>query len=424
MVSEYHWKTMEQKSSDKLIITKTSWMQEQPQLIFCGLYGEKGFYQVNFSRAISSSSRNDHQIEVGDIIVGRVRDLVKNLNAAFIEILPGYTGYFQMDENPAPIFLNKKNTEKLCQGDLVLIQVKKAAIQSKAPVLTSKISLAGKYLVLIGNDHGVSLSGKIQSHERRQELKVMFQEDTEKNQVGIILRTNSEFADNRMIQEEYQRLCAKWEKLQNQALHLTCYSVLAPSEAEYIKQINSLSEQKSVTIVTDLPEQYQELRQYIQQSGAEHLSIEYYEDTLLPLYKCYGIETAIQKLLSRQVWLKSGAYLIIEPTEAMVVIDVNSGKCQRGKHHEETALQINLEAAKEIALQLRLRNLSGIIIIDFINMEKESHKLQLIDTLQSSIRQDVVKTTFVEITKLDLVILTRKKIEAPVYRQLLENKSR
>ena len=139
----------------------------------------------------------------------------------------------------------------------------------------------------------------------------------------------------------------------------------------------------------------------------------------MPLSKLYSLDTALERALSKRVWLKSGGYLVIEPTEAMVVIDVNTGKYTGKKSQEETIVKINLEAADEIGRQLRLRNLSGIILIDFIDMEKELHKKQVMEALQRAVSKDPVKTVVVEMTRLNLVEVTRKKVRKPLYEQIL-----
>ena len=147
--------------------------------------------------------------------------------------------------------------------------------------------------------------------------------------------------------------------------------------------------------------------------------ISLYEDNLLLLSKLYSIEKSIEDISAEKIWLKSGAYLVIEPTEAMVVIDVNTGKNIKGKRMEDTILCVNKEAAKEIAYQLRLRNLSGIIMVDFINMKKEESKKELMEYLKQCVSYDKIKTAVVDMTKLELVEITRKKVEPPVYEQLL-----
>jgi ribonuclease G len=401
--------------SGKLIITKTNWMQEYPDAIFSGLYNDSGFYQIHFS----SNSKSD--LNVGDILVGRVRDIVKNLNAAFIEIQPGVTGYFSIDENPSPIFLNRKNTNKICQGDLVLVQIKKAAVKTKAPVLTAKISLTGKYLVLIGNDSGISVSNKISDKNIRTELKQFMETSKTTLDTAVIIRTNAQ-ADVEQkwnaVQKELQDLELQWEELKKYACHRPAFYLMKEAEPEYLRQLKGAYKNEIKEILTDDVEIHRTISDYLEIEQLQTISLVQYTDALLPLYKLYSLETVIKRVLSKHVWLKSGAYLVIEPTEAMVVIDVNTGKCQKGKNPEETMLRVNKEAAKEIAMQLQLRNLSGIIVIDFINMEEEKSQEQLIEALKQYIQNDKIKTNFVELTKLNLVLLTRKKTEAPIYEQL------
>ena len=176
-------------------------------------------------------------------------------------------------------------------------------------------------------------------------------------------------------------------------------------------------------ILTDDGDIFEELTRYLEESRPEELpKLVLYDDPLLPLQKLYSLETAISHALARKVWLKSGAYLVIEPTEALAVIDVNSGKYAGRKKIDDTILKINLEAAEEIGRQLRLRNLSGIIIIDFIDMERAKDRECLMDSLRKIVSADPVKTTVVEMTKLNLVELTRKKVRRPFYEQMNEAK--
>ena len=157
-----------------------------------------------------------------------------------------------------------------------------------------------------------------------------------------------------------------------------------------------------------------------EQQPSDADKLRFYEDKLLPLAKLYSLEKHLEDALSQRVWLKSGGYLIIQPTEALTVIDVNTGKYDGKKRQEETFLKINMEAAKEIGRQLRVRNLSGIIVIDFISMEDKEKKQELIEYFKEVIRQDPVRTTFVDMTGLDLVEITRKKQHRPLHEQLGE----
>lgn len=403
--------------SGKLIITKAGWLKtEERNMIFSGLYSDKNFYQVGFSKDISCSHNTEGR--VGDIIVGRVRDMVKNINAAFVEIQPGYTGYYSLEENQTHIFLNQKNTKKLCQGDWILVQIKKAAVKSKAPVLTSKISFSGQYAVININDHGIGFSNKIYDKNIRSHISGLIHEYDEFCDVGIIIRTNAELAEDGELLSELQSLKMEWNRIYSEALHRPCYSVIKCAEPEYLRLIKGSYAGEIDEIITDDYEIYKEVALYINDFALQEFRLIFYEDPLLPLYKLYALEALTKNILSKNVWLKSGAYLVIEPTEAMVVIDVNTGKCIKGKKQEETIYKVNREAAKEIASQIRLRNLSGIIIIDFINMDSEEYKLKLIEELKYYISLDKIKTAFVEMTKLNLVLLTRKKTDAPIYEQL------
>lgn len=403
----------------KLIITKANWLKTKKNLtpkIFSGFISDKGFYQVGFSNEISTSDIKTTR--VGDIIVGRVRDIVKNINAAFVEIQPGYTGYYSLDENTSHVFLNLKNTTKLCQGDLILVQIYKAAVKNKAPVLTSKISLPGQYIVMNIHGKGIGFSNKIKNKETKEHMIELVNQYINAKEYGIVIRTNALMAKDNDIITEIDRLMNEWNQILSDAMHRPCFYVVKQAEPEYLSLIKGSYINEIDIIVTDCHNIYEEVVQYLNLMSLSNIKPVFYEDDLLPLYKFYELETLTKKIISKNVWLKSGAYLVIEPTEAMVVVDVNTGKCIKGKKPEETILYVNLEAAKEIASQIRLRNLSGIIIIDFINMDLEENKVKLIEELKYYIAMDKIKTNFVEMTKLNLVLLTRKKIDAPIYEQI------
>ena len=180
--------------------------------------------------------------------------------------------------------------------------------------------------------------------------------------------------------------------------------------------IKNLYVNETDEIITDNEEIYQKLMDNF--NGKYNIRL--YDDTLLPLYKLYSIEKVIEEICSKKVWLKSGAYLVIEPTEAMTVIDVNTGKCTKGKKLSETIVNVNVEAAKEIAYQMRLRNMSGIVMVDFINMENKEFQDKLLEYLTKLVHKDRIKTNVVDITKLNIVEITRKKVERPVYEQIYQ----
>ena len=189
----------------------------------------------------------------------------------------------------------------------------------------------------------------------------------------------------------------------------------------YLARLLDLYEESADVFLTDDKELYDEIQEYLTVHQPEDLSkLSFYEDRLLPMDKLYSLEHQLSLALQEKVWLNSGGYLIIQPTEALTVIDVNTGKYEGGKKQEKTFLKINKEAAIEIARQLRLRNISGIIIIDFINMEEKQSVDELLSLLNSELHKDPIPTTLVDMTKLSLVEITRKKKEKPLLQSYRE----
>ncbi len=385
--------------------------------IFCGLYDDKRFYEVKFSDYI----RDDEATKVdsiGNIYVGKVKDVVKNINAAFVEYRKGCIGYLSLEENENVIFLNKKNTDKVCEGDDIIVQFSRAAVKTKFPVLSSDIYLSGRNLVVNIGKSGIGFSGKIKSEEFKRRINAKFEEIIENSteKFGLIIRTNAENSKDDEIKNELDEILSEWEHIKEIAGMRKCFTLLKGEDAPYIKMIKNLYNNEIDEIITDNEEIYHKLMEIY---GGKY-SIRLYDDELLPLYKLYSIEKLIDEVRSKKIWLRSGAYLVIEPTEAMTVIDVNTGKCIKGKKLSETVFNVNVEAAKEIAYQMRLRNMSGIVMIDFINMNNKEYQDKLLEYLTKLVHKDRVRTIVVDITKLNIVEITRKKIEPPVYEQIYQ----
>jgi Ribonuclease G/E len=248
-------------------------------------------------------------------------------------------------------------------------------------------------------------------------------------QSNRFITANIDFSDNPIftaISSEYQILVERMRQLMHNAGHRTCFSCLQSPPAYFETAIDGLRKGEQWEIVTDLPDLYTELELYLKSHCDQSITARLYQDDILPLAKLYSIDSRLKEALSQKVWLKSGAYLVIEQTEAMTVIDVNTGKAFNkhlqsnkrftGKHPHDIAYfyQINQEAAKEIALQLRLRNLSGIIIVDFINMEDEALEQKLLHTFKHLVMLDPTKTEVIDITPLGLVEITRKRKGRPL----------
>ena len=199
----------------------------------------------------------------------------------------------------------------------------------------------------------------------------------------------------------------------------TCFSLLYEAEPFYLAAIRNTYTSDLDEIVTDVPEYHQMIREHFLENDSSHeMSLTFYQDKLLPLYKLYNLEGTIDEIYKEKIWLNSGGFLVIQQTEAFVSVDVNSGKYTGKKKAEETYRKINLEAAAEISRQIRLRNLSGIILIDFINMDNPDHQDELFHVLQKYLRKDPVKSKAIDITPLHILEMTRQKVRRPVIEDL------
>lgn len=345
---------------------------------------------------------------LGNVYRARVSNLSPNINAAFVNIKKGESCYLSMDDY---------HGEKLKVGDLVTVQVVRDKIKTKRYAVTTDISLQGDYAVTT-LFAPVGVSSKITDSARKKELKTLMQnlliaeqdaqfylaegnvaeiERIKKLTFGGIIRTQAEHAEDAAITREIEGQARLLYSIMKKSEYATQYTCLYHTEVEYIKDIRRMHALQDVEIVTDIPEVTEAISE-----------IPLYTDEYTLTLR-YSLASLLEKTLSKRAYLKSGAYLVIEPTEAMTVIDVNSGKSIKGKNAEEQFLKINIEAAKEIARQLRLRNISGIVMIDFINMKEESHNHELMKNLAEYVRTDPVRTTVVDMTKLGLVELTRQK---------------
>ncbi|MCI9136573.1 MAG: ribonuclease E/G [Lachnospiraceae bacterium] len=354
---------------------------------------------------------------LGNIYVGRVKNIVKNLNAAFIEIAPGMPCYYPLEDMRAPLFVKKINSPKLVQGDELVVQIAQESSKSKPPRVTTNLNLSGKYLVLTSENIKIGISKKIDS-EMRNKLKkdLSFKSNGE---FGLIVRTNAALAAKEEILAEYEQLSQEYLRLRETAPHRTPYSCLREQMPEYLHTLQNVNQSHLHSVVTDDGELFETMKDYLAKYQPEDLKkLKFYEDDFLTLPNLYRLEIQMQEALQEKVWLKSGGYLMIQPTEALTVIDVNSGKSVSKKQVQEHYLKINLEAAEEILRQLRLRNLSGIIIVDFIDMKSEDAQESLMLLLREGACRDSVPVQIVDMTKLNLVEITRKKVRKSLAEQV------
>lgn len=371
--------------------------------------------------------------QIGNIYIGRVEKVVKNIQSAFIRLDEDHVGYLPLNDKPAMV-LNRtlpKGLPSIAEGDKVLVQVEQEALKMKQARVTGNISLAGNYAALDLLTGMVGVSNKIRNAERVEELKTMVSSDMP---YGVIFRTACEQDRNDAIRAELQQLSTQMDQIIHKAEYERNTGLIQGGKTEYLAIMEEYGWARIDEIQTDNKVIYEELyakknfvtstnapsdQNYVpgNNSDVNQPRLLYYEDEY-PLYKLLSLEIEITHLLDRRVWLKSGGFLVIEPTEAMVVIDVNTGKSIGKKRQEEHLLKVNEEAAVEIAKQLRLRNLSGIILVDFINMKQPESRDKLIRTLKSVLHKDKVPSRFVDVTALELYEITRKKIRRPLYEMI------
>lgn len=360
---------------------------------------------------------DDEKSVLGNIYVGYVNDIVKNINCAFVEYEQGKKAYLQLSQNVKPVFLNKKNTDKICCGDRIIIQISKEGVKTKNPVCTTKFELSGRYVAISHGGGNIGFSKKIRDNGYKKSLTALLMRHMTDNsytfEIDITIRTNAYTVPVEEIFSELDYLIDKYNTLIRNAFTRTKNFLLYEADTGFMSLVRDMDYDGNDLIVTDDKIIYNMLYDTglfkDNNSDGDKPLLKLYSDGLLPLYKLYSLERVFDDITSRKIWLKSGGYLIIDYTEAMTVIDVNSGKCDKGRDKEKTFLAINLEAAKEIARLLSLRNISGIIIIDFIDMETAESRERLKNAMIEYTCMDKIHTNVVDFTKLMLMEITRRK---------------
>ena len=381
---------------------------------------------------------------LGNIYIGRVENVVQNIRAAFVKISPDVTCYLSLDDLKNAFFTKKQSVRKeIAAGDELLVQVEREAIKTKEPAVTANLSFAGKYAVLTTGNRRLGVSSKLTKEQKAHYKELLREFDCDA--YGLIVRTNAAGVPDELFVQEIRALEQEWKVIKESAVHRTSYSVLKKAKPSYLEDLKNQPEGSVEEIITDDRDVFETIcmeygigkeafmatgsvpvpvnqfkvsfpiaeafrKDPDRADGQRACRITYYQDPALSLSALYSVKASLEKACREQIWLRSGASIIIEHTEALTVIDVNSGKNIAKKEMRENLLKINLEAAKEIAYQLRLRNISGMILIDFINLLKKEDEAVLLKEFRSYLKEDPVKTDLVDMTKLGLVEVTRKKI--------------
>ncbi len=385
--------------------------------IISAIYKDKQMVQV-------SACRKKATVYIGNIYVARIDNIVKNINAAFVKISDDVSCYLELSGIKNPIFVKKQSEKKISIGDELIVQVIKEDVKTKAPVVTANFSLTGKYIALVHGTSKVQISKKIVKRSMRTKLKEEFSRFLE-DSFSIVIRTNAQYVSLEEVKKELKGLIKEYKRISINGSHQTRYSILYQEIPPYLQQFRDSEEYSIDKMITNIPAIYKDFQWYLKKYPTK-LS----EDTLIvqelvedanELVIRYKINHFMDKALQRMVYLDSGATIIIEPTEALTVIDVNTGKAITKKRvTEETFFAINMEATKEIAAQIRLRNLSGIILIDFINLSSEEQQEKLKEELKNLFKDDPIQTEVIDFTKLGLMEITRKKVLKTLAEQIAD----
>ncbi|GAB2620900.1 ribonuclease G [Novilysobacter erysipheiresistens] len=372
---------------------------------------------------------------VGNIYKGRVQRVMPGMQAAFVDIgleraaflhaadivKPPKVGNGEGDEAPLPPAPTRPIAELLRDGEEVIVQVVKDPIGSKGARLTTQLSIPSRYLVLLPRTRVVGVSARIEDEVERARLKTQVTALAPAADAhGYIVRTNAESQPAEALAEDIAYLGRAWSLIAAKSPDARVGECVYEDLTLPLRAVRDLMRRDVEKVRVDSRETCERLRGFAAQymPGLDE-KIEHYAGAR-PIFDMYGVEDEIQKALARQVPLKSGGYLVIDQTEAMTTVDVNTGSFLGQRNQEETVYRTNLEAAQSAARQLRLRNLGGIIIIDFIDMVDAEHKRQVLRQLEKSLARDHAKTTVYDFSPLGLVEMTRKRTTESLERQLSE----
>ncbi|HHC08894.1 MAG TPA: ribonuclease E/G [Actinobacteria bacterium] len=359
-------------------------------------------------------ARDDHKSLVGNVYMGKVRNVLPGMEAAFVDFGEGKNGVlYAGDVNYEDLDLEGQPGRiemALKPGDSVLVQVVKDAMGHKGARLTNQISLAGRYLVLAPNDEVRGISRRLPDDERRRLREIVAEFRPEG--MGIIVRTAAQGASRQDIKADIDRLMAIWRGIEEQKGRVEAPALIYQEPPLVLRVIREHFTRDFRRLLVDDEEIYQQVVAYLEETEPELVSkVSLYQDEL-PLFDRFHVNDQIKKALDRKVWLPSGGHLVIDRTEALTVIDVNTGRFVGHSNLEETVLQNNLEAAEEIAKQLRLRDIGGIIVIDFIDMEVPKNREAVLQRLREHLAKDKMRTQVFDVSHLGLVEMTRKNVSA------------
>ncbi|MFH2125674.1 MAG: Rne/Rng family ribonuclease, partial [Pseudomonadota bacterium] len=372
----------------------------------------------------------------GNIYLGRVARVLPGMQAAFVDIGLAKAAFLYVgdvaDEPALDDLLPQEATgdaaqrqglqrieELLREGQEVMVQVAKEPLGNKGARLTTHITLPGRNLVFMPTIDHVGISRRIEDEEERARLRNLLEEMRPPGK-GFIARTVSEGFGPDKLEAEIEFLCSLWDSINQRRQRAGTPEILHQDLSVSLRAVRDLFTRDVDRLVIDCPAEYQEVVDFVSEFMPRLMdSVELYTDKE-PIFDAYGVEAELNRALERKIWLKSGGYVVIEKTEALTSIDVNTGRYVGGYNLEETILKTNLEAVKEIAYQIRLRDVGGLIVIDFIDMEREGNRSRVVEALKEALAVDRSKTNVLGMSALGLVEMTRKRIRESLAETLKE----
>ncbi|HUC37392.1 MAG TPA: Rne/Rng family ribonuclease [Acidimicrobiales bacterium] len=376
---------------------------------------------------VSRASDDFTQID-GNIYRGRVQNVLPGMEAAFVDIgTPKnavlYRGDVRYDTDDVETTSGSslRIEQMLKPGQLIVCQVTKNPIGAKGARLTQEVSLPGRFVVMVPNSSAFGISKRLEDGERRRLRRIV--DDVRPKGHGLIVRTAAEGASREELAGDVERLCAQWAAIEQEANRSSGPGLLYREPDLAVRIVREEFNREYRGVVIDDLALYEQVRDYVEHVNPELADrVEYYDPAAenLPVFERFHVHEQLHKALDRKVWLPSGGSIIIERTEALTVIDVNTGKNVGTSNLEETVYRNNLEAAEEIARQLRLRDIGGIIVVDFIDMEVRENRGKVASALRAALARDKTRTQVFDISELGLVEMTRKRVSEGLVESLSE----
>jgi ribonuclease G len=371
--------------------------------------------------------RPSSQKIAGSIFLGKATNVLPGMQASFIDIGEEKNAFLYVDDAILPPNLEdadavpevsgrrkKTITELVKSGQDVMVQVVKEAIGTKGARVTRHVTFPGRYMVLMPTVSYVGVSRRITDDEERRRLRQIARELQPKD-MGIIIRTVAEKKSKEELEKDLAFLLRVWEKVQRRAQSSKAPALIHSDLGLVFRIVRDELNQETTRMLVDDVNTYSRILDLLETVSPEMKErVIYYRDREYPLFQLYGVDAAVDKALGRQVWLKSGGYIVIDKTEALTVIDVNTGRYVGTKNLADTVFKINIEACQEIARQLRIRDIGGIIVVDFIDMDIPEHRQKLLQEMEMQLKHDHTKNVVVGLTGLGLVEMTRKKVRQSI----------